>query len=402
MKKRRPSTRLDVLLIVVGLIVAILALPGYLIYNNIQQLLINQLGHDATSTAITVARFLERDVDAYRAFHDTTVYEDGAYDAAWYNETRGVLGKIKVETGADFIFTEKWVDDNTIAYLLDAEEPGSENYSSPGAEDSMSDPERKAFLEGISTDSGMIRDPEWGDYLTGFSPIHDQVSGRVLGLVGVDYSLSSVQHIISNVMHVIVGGLLIIALLGSLVILRLIDMRYVAMEIDYLTGLYSKHYFDRQLTRLQRSAEQTGVTYCHSIMDIDDFKVVNDTYSHQDGDDVLKAVAEILQSNVRASDCCARLGGDEFGLLFPDTKKEEAELILERIRAKVAKTTLHVGNGAELGVTLSIGFVVWESGMGVTDMESHADDAMYSSKNSGKNRITLFQHTASSADSAKA
>jgi diguanylate cyclase (GGDEF)-like protein len=391
MKKRRPSARINVLLPTLGLILLLLSLPTYFTYKNMENLIIRQLGHNATSTAIAVARFLERDVDAYRAFHDAQVYEPGSYDETWYRQTRAVLGEIKQEINADFIFTEKWIDEDTIAYLLDAEEPGSEDYSPPGSEDGMSDPERKAFTEGISTDSGMIRDPEWGDYLTGFAPIHDHATGNTLGLVGVDYAMSHVQDIISGVRRVTIGGMIIIALLASWTILRLIDMRYYALEIDYLTGVYSKHYHDRLMTRLQKHAEQTTVSYCHAIMDIDNFKQINDAYTHQDGDEVLKSVALIVRDSIRASDCCARLGGDEFGFLFPDTRQEDAMHILERIRLRVATAGLSAANGDDITVTLSIGMVEWRPGMTCNNMETLADNAMYQSKNTGKNKVSVHE-----------
>lgn len=390
MKYRQPSSNPGILLFVVMMTTIIFFIPTYLIQQHIRDLIIGELGHDATSTAIAIARFLERDLDAYRRFHDIDTYESGSYDSVWYQEVRSVLAQIKQETGADFIFTEKWIDGNNIAYLLDAEEPGSDLYSPPGSLDGMSDPERQAFLGSVATNSGMIRDPEWGNYLTGFAPILDKEKDRVLGLVGVDYSMDHVKDLIFHVGRSTWGGMAMMVILASVVILRLLDMRHNALEVDYLTGLYSKHYHDKQMERLGKVAAHTGVSYCHAIMDIDNFKDVNDRYSHQDGDDVLREVAKLLQKNVRSTDTCARLGGDEFGLLFPDTNKEQVEAILERIRVKASLTTLRTGEGSEINVTLSIGFVMWEKGTDKEQMESRADMAMYQSKNNGKNRVTCW------------
>ena len=393
MKKRRPSSHLPFLLLVLGLVASLFSVPAALIQQRFVAMIHHELGHNATSTAVAIARFLETDIDAYRNFHDRTAYSPDSYDTTWYARTCAILRQIKQETGADFIFTEKWVDDENIAYLLDAEEPDSEDYSAPGTTDGISDPERKAFLEGVNTDSGMIHDPVWGDYLTGFSPIVDRATGRILGLVGVDYSADRVRTLMSSLTRLIVLGAIMLSLLSAIIIIRLIDMRYIALETDYLTGLYSRHYHDKRLSKLHRQALRKNASFCHAIMDIDFFKHINDDYGHQEGDEVLKKVALLLQKNIRAVDCCARLGGDEFGFLFGNTNREDAERILERIRQCVAEADIQTTNGRRLQVTLSIGMVMWRPGLDIETILNQADHAMYESKHDGRNRLTVAEAT---------
>ncbi len=391
MSKRRPTRHRPFLLIVLMLVFSLYAVPATLLRQHFEGLVSKELGHNATSTAIAIARFLEQDIASYRAFHDLAVYSPDAVDAAWYAHTCETLRRIKQETGADFVFTEKWLDGENIVYLLDAEEPGSENYSAPGTTDGISEPERKAFVEGVNTNSGLIRDPVWGNYLTGFSPIFDRESGRVLGLVGVDYSAGKVQSLMGSLTRLILLGTLLLTLLTTILIVWLADMRYVALETDYLTGLYSRHYHDKRLAALHRRAQRGQSPFCHAIMDVDYFKRINDEYGHQEGDEVLKQVARILERTVRASDCCARLGGDEFGFVFGNTGREDAERILERIRQRVAEADIRTRDGHSLQVTLSIGMVTWRPGLDVETMQNQADKAMYASKHNGRNRLTVAE-----------
>ena len=178
-------------------------------------------------------------------------------------------------------------------------------------------------------------------------------------------------------------------LLSAIILIRLVDMRYIALETDYLTGLYSRHYHDGRLAKLHKRALRGRFPFCHAIMDVDFFKRINDEYGHQEGDEVLKQVARILERSVRNADCCARLGGDEFGFLFGNTEHEDAERMLERIRRRVAEADIRTTDGRPLQVTLSIGMVMWRPGLDIETMQNQADSAMYTSKHNGRNRLTV-------------
>jgi len=158
---------------------------------------------------------------------------------------------------------------------------------------------------------------------------------------------------------------------------------------DMMTKLKMKHYFYTIL--LERMEQSATSDRCLSVvmMDIDFFKKFNDTYGHLCGDAVLKQVARIIQENVRAIDLAARYGGEEFCLLLPDTERERACTIAERIRQSVANTPTEY-EGRSLAVTISLGVAQYDpvrdvSGKSLID---RADRALYYSKQNGRDRVT--------------
>jgi diguanylate cyclase (GGDEF)-like protein len=163
---------------------------------------------------------------------------------------------------------------------------------------------------------------------------------------------------------------------------------------DGLTGLYNhafmKQLLEQELSRARRYKRPLTIL----MFDIDHFKQVNDTYGHVAGDDVLKHLANVVRKNLRAVDFAARYGGEEFLLILPETGKEEAAVIAERIRAEVA--AMHVVTKAgDITVTVSLGMVNCDLGVGDIDSRGIAqmvDEAMYTSKKGGRNRITVVSH----------
>ena len=157
---------------------------------------------------------------------------------------------------------------------------------------------------------------------------------------------------------------------------------------DPLTGLVNRRGFDQAMAlEVERSGRfRTPLSLC--VMDLDDFKAVNDTYGHPCGDEVLKAVAAVLRAETRLIDTAARIGGEEFAILLPGTGLVRACKLLERIRAAVVAARIACG-GATLSVTMSMG-VAGYRGRQVPDaavLMEEADQAMYRAKRAGKNRI---------------
>lgn len=157
---------------------------------------------------------------------------------------------------------------------------------------------------------------------------------------------------------------------------------------DPLTGLANRRGFDAAMDmEVERSGRfKIPLTLC--VMDLDDFKAVNDTYGHPCGDAVLKAVASILKSETRVIDTAARIGGEEFAILLPGTGLIRAQRLLERIQAAVRTTAITCGE-ATLSVTMSMGLASYR-GRQVPDaalLMEEADQAMYRAKRAGKDRI---------------
>jgi diguanylate cyclase (GGDEF)-like protein len=129
------------------------------------------------------------------------------------------------------------------------------------------------------------------------------------------------------------------------------------------------------------------------MADIDDFKIINDTYGHQGGDAVLQVIGGILRTAVRVFDVCARYGGDEFAILMPSSDAPNAAACGERIRRRVAeyRNEQHVPPLPPL--TMSIGVAVTGSGDSAADVIMRADRCLYRAKAAGKNRVCVHPST---------
>lgn len=157
---------------------------------------------------------------------------------------------------------------------------------------------------------------------------------------------------------------------------------------DTLTGLYNRRYFDVHFEKLIQKNEHSRKSLGVLMLDIDNFKSVNDTYGHAVGDQILKEFADRLTDKLRGFDMVARLGGEEFVALLPDVSCEMAYIVAERLRAAIDDVpfTCDVPDG-HLHVTTSIGGTVVHKGK-KADPETvlkEADDALYAAKESGRN-----------------
>ena len=163
-----------------------------------------------------------------------------------------------------------------------------------------------------------------------------------------------------------------------------------ASRYDSLTGLYNRQSLDEALDREVKRAERHNLELSLLFLDLDDFKIVNDSYGHQVGDEVLKSVAEIIMTEKRTEDFAARYGGEEIVIILPETGKVNALVLGERIRRRVEGKRFKQ-NGHRFSVTLSGGLVSFP--VNATDPKTLlkcADHAMYRAKGSGKNNISFF------------
>jgi len=157
---------------------------------------------------------------------------------------------------------------------------------------------------------------------------------------------------------------------------------------DSLTGLYNRGYFQGTLTKECSSARRKERSLSLVLVDIDHFKKVNDEWGHQVGDDVLKHVAKMLKTGCRESDIVARYGGEEMALILPETKMEAAMEVAERIRQSLAEQP-YTADGTHVPVTASFGVATLDAEHESADeLIKAADDALYRSKENGRNRVT--------------
>ncbi|SMP10955.1 GGDEF domain-containing protein [Shimia sagamensis] len=171
---------------------------------------------------------------------------------------------------------------------------------------------------------------------------------------------------------------------------------------DHLTGLLNRQAFDNELTLAWREKDYSIQGISLVIFDIDHFKLVNDTYGHPAGDDVLRAVADLVQAaNLRRADRVCRFGGEEFVMILPDTSCENAKIVAERMRNRIATMTTECTGNVSLRVTASFGIAC---GGPNTDLEKgelllRADEALDHAKSSGRNRsVTYAQMIEENAD----
>ena len=171
--------------------------------------------------------------------------------------------------------------------------------------------------------------------------------------------------------------------------LKALEMSNLAAT-DSLTGLKNRRFFTqelmRELDKCNRYAQETSL----ALLDLDHFKEVNDQYGHLAGDLILKEISKILQ-NLRKADLAARLGGEEFVILMPHTGLDKAAIMAERVRAEIEDKNFKLENGKVIHCTISIGLTsIFQDDTSIEDILRRADQALYMSKNSGRNRVCKF------------
>lgn len=152
---------------------------------------------------------------------------------------------------------------------------------------------------------------------------------------------------------------------------------------DKLTGLYLRSAFDIVLKQNIAETNRENTSLCLLMIDIDDFKTVNDTYGHQEGDNVLKKIGKTINNFVRKMDLPARYGGEEFAIIMPKADMKEALNAAERIRKKIAQLEFK-----GFSVTISIGISLASRNFNTSEKLIHAaDTALYAAKDKGKNCV---------------
>jgi len=164
--------------------------------------------------------------------------------------------------------------------------------------------------------------------------------------------------------------------------------------IDPLTGIFNRRFMNGHLKKIMKSLSRSGGKLGLLIIDIDFFKIYNDTYGHDMGDNCLKTVADVLASCItREEDFVARYGGEEFVVVLPNTGKDGAEMLAEKMRKKIYDCNIpHTQSGITEFVTISIGGTsgtVYHS-HNESDFIKRADEALYKSKHEGRNRYSFL------------
>jgi len=157
---------------------------------------------------------------------------------------------------------------------------------------------------------------------------------------------------------------------------------------DQLTGALNRRGLDEAMAREAARAERNGTSLCAALIDIDNFKQINDAHGHQVGDIVLVHLVAIIKETIRGNDLIGRYGGEEFLLLLPDSRIDEATAVAARLQRELARKPISWGKQT-LRVTFSAGVALRQAGESEAGLINRADQALYEAKRVGKDRIIV-------------
>lgn len=224
--------------------------------------------------------------------------------------------------------------------------------------------------------------------------------GDIRGGISVTSSATEMTGKIRESRQLLIGFAFLIILLILAIIyvlacsflkaLRENETKLVAMgNHDFLTNLLNRreiyHRLEEELQRARRGKTQLSLL----LLDIDNFKQVNDIHGHSVGDTVLQALAAIMQQGVRSYDLCSRYGGEEFLVVLLNTGASEAAEVAERMRQSVEQMQIPLASGDVVRVTVSVGVVELKACEGIDELISRSDVAMYLAKRQGRNRVIV-------------
>ena len=194
---------------------------------------------------------------------------------------------------------------------------------------------------------------------------------------------------------VILGFAVLFAALGIL-LLRSWEKKLRDLEIagiDPLTKLDTRRQFFERVDAMYGTAQRYDLSIAALMIDVDNFKDVNDQFGHYAGDRVLEAVAECLRACLRGDDVAARWGGEEFAIVLPFTTHEQALRVAERVRTTVAASSIDMGDTDPVFVTVSIGVAARAANVSLAELLPQADSALFQAKDRGRNRVESFVAT---------
>jgi diguanylate cyclase (GGDEF)-like protein len=161
---------------------------------------------------------------------------------------------------------------------------------------------------------------------------------------------------------------------------------------DPLTNMYNRRYFSDISEKIISLTKRTEEPISLMMIDIDDFKKINDTYGHNVGDEVIKLLVNIISSSIRKSDVAARFGGEEFAIILPNTDVQNAFKFANKLRENI-KNSSYKDRTNSVKFTVSIGVDEFnqENDKNISDSLNRADKALYKAKTTGKNKVSIFK-----------
>ncbi|HYF93214.1 MAG TPA: GGDEF domain-containing protein [Symbiobacteriaceae bacterium] len=308
----------------------------------------------------------------------------GLQESEFYNSVTRL-----VQSGfLDRVEVLQFLGDREVHYMLNVPADGSEEYSPAGTVQRL---EPGKLYEYIRNNPGHHAvNQSTGPAMAGWA--YTESEGVRQGFVVVFIDGEPTSNLLESVSLTILIVMLVFVLLSGLVAYKFSTTFEKTAVTDGLMGIYNHKFFkqrlEQEVAKSARYAQQTSLVMC----DIDFFKRVNDTYGHATGDLTLKHLARWVTETARNTDVVARYGGEEIAIILTHTGVAGAQEFAERLRLKVSQQVIKdPEEDAEFRVTISVGVAQWEKGVNMLDLIKRADAALYHSKRSGRNRVTIYQ-----------
>jgi len=171
---------------------------------------------------------------------------------------------------------------------------------------------------------------------------------------------------------------------------------------DGMTGLYNRRFLEEFIDQVMKQVHRENETYSVLMLDVDFFKMVNDTYGHDVGDSVIVEIGRVLQENIREADLAIRYGGEEFVVMLYNATPEGSLKVAEQIHSAFAALVFDVGDGESMSKTMSIGMAKFpQDGDTIWKCIKYADTALYVAKTTGRNKIVEYAAEMSESDSVR-
>ncbi len=240
----------------------------------------------------------------------------------------------------------------------------------------------------VVTDYSEIIDMQQAELIT--VPVPDLEAQNLAGLLGVGFASA---HILTPQEESVIRSTLavMVMVVGSSKTLNrtLAELEYYSTH-DPLTGLHNRRYFNEMVIYEEGRSARHQHQFVLLMLDLDNFKDVNDTYGHVCGDSALKQVAELLISVIRKGDVATRIGGDEFALVLTETSREGGLVVAEKLRVQLRESVFISPQGKRFHVTTSIGVVTYpDDASTVADLMAAVDIGLYRAKQGGKDGVGM-------------